>query len=178
MNLENIPAGKNIPDDIYVIIEISAQSSPIKYEINKKFNTLFVDRFISTAMFYPCNYGYVNFTLSEDGDPIDVLVISEYSLYPKCVINTRPIGVLKMIDETGKDEKIIAVPNYNLTKEYDNINNIYDLSNVLLEKIYHFFKEYKSLENGKWTKMGNWEDVKSAKKKILSSFFRAKKEKL
>nr|BET44535.1 MAG: inorganic diphosphatase [Candidatus Aschnera chinzeii] len=175
MNMNQIEAGKNIPDDINVIIEISAYSSPIKYEINKESGVVHVDRFISTAMFYPCNYGYINNTLSMDGDPIDALVITPYPLQSNSVIRSRPIGMLKMTDEAGDDIKIIAVPHYKLTNEYDNIQNIHDISNVLLNKIKHFFTHYKTLEDHKWSIVHNWENVDVAKSEIISSYKRSRK---
>jgi len=177
MNLNLIPAGENIPDDIYVIIEIPANYYPIKYEINKNNGALFVDRFISTTMFYPCNYGYINNTLSLDGDPIDVLVTTPYPLQSSSVIRCRPIGILKMIDESGEDIKIIAVPYFNISKEYDNIKDIKDLPKLLRTQIIHFFKNYKNLEIDKWVKVGNFENYEAAKIEILNSFERYNKKK-
>ncbi|CRK85580.1 Inorganic pyrophosphatase [Candidatus Providencia siddallii] len=175
MNLNKIPSGKKPPDDIYVIIEISANADPIKYEVNKKYGVLFVDRFISTTMFYPCNYGYINKTLSLDGDPIDVLVPTPYPLQPGSVINCRPIGALDMTDESGEDIKLIAVPNYKIIKEYDNINDIIDLQKSLQEQLIHFFMHYKELEKGKWVKINGWRKVDYAKQEITSSIKRFKK---
>lgn len=175
MNLNNIPAGIKIPEDVYVIIEIPAYNNPIKYEVNKKFGTIFVDRFIQTPMFYPCNYGYINKTLSMDGDPVDVLILSPYSLLPGVTIRSRPIGLLRMTDESGDDAKIICVPNSKITKEYDYIKDIQDLPKYLKFKIEHFFKHYKDLEKNKWIKIKNWENKESAKKEILASFNREKK---
>ncbi|MXP56390.1 inorganic diphosphatase [Pantoea sp. Mhis] len=169
MDLNQIPAGKNPPEDLYVIIEIPANSNPIKYEINKKFSTLFVDRFIPTAMFYPCNYGYINNTLSLDGDPVDVLIPTPYPLLPTSVIRCRPIGMLKMSDESGIDSKLIAVPHKQLTKEYDYIEDIKDLPETLKLQIIHFFENYKKLEEHKWVKVNGWSNVFEAKKEILSS---------
>lgn len=173
MNLKNVPSGLKIPEDIYVIIEIPANSNPIKYEVNKNNNVLYVDRFIPVAMFYPFNYGYINNTLSLDGDPIDVLVITEYPLYPMSVIRCRPIGMLKMIDESGQDEKIIAVPHIKLSKLYKNIKNIYDLPKTILSQITHFFLQYKSLEKDKWVKINKWSGVEEAKNEIFLSVKRA-----
>lgn len=177
MNLNNIPAGINLPNDIYVIIEIPANTTPIKYEVNKKFGTIFVDRFIPTAMFYPCNYGYINKTLSKDGDPVDVLVPTPYPLQTGVILRCRPIGLLRLEDEAGKDVKLISVPHNKLTNEYDAIKNIYDLPKSLRLKIKHFFKHYKDLEKNKWIKIKNWEDIESAKSEIISSFNRANKKK-
>lgn len=175
MNFNRISAGENVPNDIYVIVEIPLNSSPIKYEMNKKLNTLFVDRFISTPMFYPCNYGYINQTLSLDGDPLDVLVPSYHPLQYNCVIRCRPIGMLKMLDESGDDNKIIAVPHEKICKEYENIKNISDISKLLKNQIAHFFQHYKELEQGKWVQIIGWKDHEAAKSEIVSSYNRAKK---
>lgn len=146
MSLLNVPAGKDLPEDIYVVIEIPANADPIKYEIDKESGALFVDRFMSTAMFYPCNYGYINHTLSTDGDPVDVLVPTPYPLQPGSVIRCRPVGVLKMTDESGEDAKLVAVPHTKLSKEYDHINDVNDLPELLKAQITHFFEHYKDLE--------------------------------
>ncbi|WGE31470.1 MULTISPECIES: inorganic diphosphatase [Actinobacillus] len=175
MGLENVPAGKELPDDIYVVIEIPANSDPIKYEVDKETGTLFVDRFMSTAMFYPANYGYVNHTLSSDGDPVDVLVPTPYPLQPGSVIRCRPVGVLKMTDEAGGDAKVVAVPHTKLSKEYDHIKDVNDLPALLKAQIQHFFESYKALEAGKWVKVEGWGDVNEARQEILESFERAKK---
>ncbi|QJC29282.1 inorganic diphosphatase [Enterobacteriaceae endosymbiont of Plateumaris rustica] len=172
MNLNKVSSGNKVPDDINVIIEISSNSEPIKYEIDKKLGILFVDRFISTTMFYPCNYGYINNTLSLDGDPLDVLVPTQYSILPGSVIRCRPIGILNMTDESGDDIKIIAVPHKKISSEYNNINSIDDLSVFLKNKIVHFFKHYKDLENNKWVKINKWENIDIAKKEILLSIKR------
>ncbi|MFP3029487.1 MAG: inorganic diphosphatase [Arsenophonus sp.] len=177
MSLNNVPAGKNLPEDIYVIIEISANGDhPIKYEVDKNSGAIFVDRFISTAMFYPCNYGYINHTLSLDGDPVDVLVITPYPLQSGTVIRCRPVGVLKMTDESGEDAKLVAVPHSKLTKEYNHIKDINDLPELLRAQIKHFFEHYKDLEQGKWVKVEGWKNVDAAKSEILSSFKRASKK--
>ncbi|ACE62638.1 inorganic diphosphatase [Actinobacillus pleuropneumoniae] len=175
MGLENVPAGKELPDDIYVVIEIPANADPIKYEVDKETGTLFVDRFMSTAMFYPANYGYVNHTLSSDGDPVDVLVPTPYPLQPGSVIRCRPVGVLKMTDEAGGDAKVVAVPHTKLSKEYDHIKDVNDLPALLKAQIQHFFESYKALEAGKWVKVEGWGDVSEARQEILESFERAKK---
>ncbi|MCW9698817.1 MULTISPECIES: inorganic diphosphatase [unclassified Avibacterium] len=175
MGLESVPAGKELPDDIYVVIEIPANSDPIKYEVDKETGTLFVDRFMATAMFYPANYGYINHTLSLDGDPVDVLVPTPYPLQPGSVIRCRPVGVLKMTDESGQDAKVIAVPHTKLSKEYDHIKDVGDLPALLKAQIQHFFESYKALEAGKWVKVDGWEDAAAARKEILDSFERAKK---
>ncbi|MGP1932050.1 MAG: inorganic diphosphatase [Arsenophonus sp. ET-DL12-MAG3] len=176
MSLNNIPAGKELPGDIYVIIEISANTSSIKYEVDKKSGSIFVDRFMSTAMFYPCNYGYINHTLSLDNDPVDVLVPTPYPVQPGTIIRCRPIGILKMTDESGEDIKLVAVPHYKLTKEYNYIKDINDLPESLRFQIKHFFEHYKDLEHGKWVKVKGWENAEIAKAEILSSFERAAKK--
>ncbi|AEC17275.1 inorganic pyrophosphatase [Gallibacterium anatis UMN179] len=175
MGLKNVHAGKELPDDIYVVIEIPANSDPIKYEVDKETGTLFVDRFMATAMFYPANYGYINNTLSLDGDPVDVLVPTPYPLQPGSVIRCRPVGVLKMTDESGQDAKVIAVPHSKLTKEYDHIKDVNDIPALLKAQIQHFFESYKALEAGKWVKVDGWADAAAAREEILASFERAKK---
>ncbi|MDF7671458.1 inorganic diphosphatase [Orbaceae bacterium ESL0721] len=174
MGLLNVPAGKALPDDIYVVIEIPANSDPIKYEVDKESGSLFVDRFMATAMFYPCNYGYINHTLSLDGDPVDVLVPTPYPLQAGSVIRCRPVGVLKMTDESGVDAKLIAVPHSKLTKEYDHIKDVEDLPELLKNQIKHFFEQYKALEKGKWVKVDGWENADAARREITESFERAK----
>lgn len=169
MSLNLIPSGKALPEDIYVIIEIPANANPVKYEINKDTGALFVDRFMSTTMFYPCNYGYINHTMSSDGDPIDVLVPTPYPLQSGSVIRCRPVGVLKMIDEAGKDIKLIAVPHSKLTQEYEQVQDIDDLPALLRAQITHFFNHYKELEAGKWTKIEEWGGAAAAKAEILAA---------
>ncbi|XBC38263.1 MAG: inorganic diphosphatase [Buchnera aphidicola (Floraphis choui)] len=169
MNLKNITSGKNVPYDINVIIEISSHFNPVKYEMDKNSGCLFVDRFILTPMFYPCNYGFINKTLSSDGDPIDVLVHSPYPLIPSSVIQCRPIGILKMLDESGIDNKIITVPNVNICPEYSYITDINNFPDLLKTQIIHFFKHYKNLEKNKWTKIIEWGDKNIAYKEIMSS---------
>lgn len=173
MSLNQVPAGKDIPEDIYVVIEIPANADPIKYEIDKDTGAVFVDRFMSTPMFYPCNYGYVNHTLSLDGDPVDVLVPTPHPLVPGSVIRCRPVGVLKMTDESGEDAKVVAVPHSKLTKEYDHIQDVDDLPELLKAQITHFFERYKELEADKWVKVDGWADAAAAKEEIMESFKRA-----
>lgn len=175
MSLLNVPAGKSLPDDIYVIIEIPANADPVKYEIDKDTGALFVDRFMGTAMFYPCNYGYINHTLSLDGDPVDVLVPTPFPLEAGSVIRCRPVGVLKMTDDAGEDAKLLAVPHEKMSKEYGHIQDIDDVPESLKAQIEHFFQHYKDLEKGKWVKIDGWADVNAAREEILSSFERAKK---
>ncbi|QTM69383.1 inorganic diphosphatase [Buchnera aphidicola (Hormaphis cornu)] len=157
--------GKKIPEDIFVIIEISSNANPVKYEIDKNSGILHVDRFISSNMSYPCNYGYINHTLSLDGDPLDVLVISPFSLLPGSVIQCIPVGMLKMIDESGEDYKIIAIPHPRITTQYHFIHDIQDVPKILKEQIVHFFKHYKDLEKNKWVKIIGWEHADRAKKR-------------
>ncbi|HET8816975.1 MAG TPA: inorganic diphosphatase [Pseudidiomarina sp.] len=173
MSLNKVPAGKNLPDEVNVIIEIPANAAPIKYEVDKDSGALWVDRFMSTPMFYPANYGYVNDTLSLDGDPVDVLVPTPYPLQAGSVITVRPVGVLKMTDEKGEDAKVIGVPVSSLTKEYDHIKDVNDLPELLKAQITHFFERYKELEKGKWVKVEGWGDINEAKEEIQSSFDRA-----
>ncbi|UDG80255.1 inorganic diphosphatase [Candidatus Annandia pinicola] len=177
MNINNIPSGIKIPEELYVIIEISSYSTPIKYEIDKKTGMLFVDRFIPTSMFYPCNYGYINNTLSLDGDPLDALVITPFSLKSRSVILTKPVGMINLIDEKGEDNKIITVPHNKISNEYDNINNINDISLKLRNQILHFFEHYKDLEKEKWIKFKGWSNSKDSKIEIIKSCDRFKKNK-
>ena len=173
MSLNQVPAGKNVPEDINVIIEIPQNADPVKYEIDKDTGAIMVDRFMATPMFYPANYGYVNNTLSLDGDPVDVLVPTQYPLVHGAVIRCRPVGVLKMTDESGEDAKVIAVPVSKLTQEYDHIQDVNDLPELLKAQITHFFERYKELEKGKWVKVEGWGDAAEAKEEISSSLARA-----
>lgn len=175
MRIDAISIGKNPPEDINVIVEVPVGGQPIKYEMDKDAGTLIVDRFLYTPMTYPGNYGFVPHTLCEDGDPIDVLICNNRPLLPGCVINVRPIGVMMMEDDGGKDEKILAVPVPKLTRRYDKITNYTDLPEITLKQIQHFFEHYKDLEPGKWVKIGDWQDVDVAKQLILDSIERAKK---
>ena len=176
MRLEAIPVGINPPDDVNVVIEVPIGGEPIKYEMDKAAGTLFVDRFLHTPMRYPGNYGFVPHTLSDDGDPIDVLVANTRPILAGAVINVRPIGVLKMEDEGGGDEKIIAVPSPKLTKRYVNVRQISDLPEITLEQIRHFFEHYKDLEKGKWVKVVGWGDPEEARRMISEAMARAKAE--
>ncbi len=174
MGLAGISAGKQVPDEIYVIIEIPAHSEPIKYEVDKNTGALFVDRFLTTSMHYPCDYGYIPETLSDDGDPVDVLVITPIPVNRGCVINCRPIGMLAMTDEAGEDRKILAVPVTKLTSLYQHVQKLEDLPPSLLHQISHFFTHYKDLEEGKWVKLDGWRDMKAAKQEIKESIARYK----
>jgi inorganic pyrophosphatase len=172
MGLMRIDSGQNLPHEINVIIEIPMRGEPVKYEVDKATGTLCVDRFMTTAMFYPVNYGYVPQTLSEDGDPVDVLVVSPVPLISGSVITCRPVGMLKMTDESGVDAKILAVPIKKLTKMYDHVQTHEDLPSALILSIQHFFSHYKDLDDGKWVKIDGWEGPESAKQEILSSLER------
>lgn len=174
MDFRNIAAGKSVPDDINVIIEIPSHSEPVKYEIDKKSGALCVDRFLATAMYYPTNYGYIPQTLAEDNDPVDVLVVAPTPLLSGSLINCRPIGMLKMTDESGVDAKILAVPNDKLTKLYRQVHKPEDLPGELLKTITHFFAHYKDLEEGKWVKVGGWYPAEVAKEEIMASLKRYK----
>jgi len=174
MRIDAISIGNNPPDDVNVIIEVPIGGEPIKYELDKKAGTLVVDRFLHTPMRYPGNYGMVPHTLSDDGDPIDVLVASTRPIIPGAVINVRPVGVLRMEDEGGGDEKIIAVPSTKLTKRYINVTNYTDLPVITVEQIEHFFAHYKDLEPGKWVKIIGWGDAEEARRMIVESIERAK----
>jgi len=169
MSLDQVPSGKSLPDDINVIIEISLNGDPIKYEVDKDSGAIFVDRMLGTAMHYPCNYGYVPHTLCGDGDPVDVLVIMPLALVPGSVIRCRPIGVLKMVDEGGEDAKIVAVPVDKITPLYTNVESVRDLPPITLDQIAHFFEHYKDLEKGKWVKIDGWGGPDEARAEIMDS---------
>ncbi len=175
MSLNDVPAGKNLPEEINVIIEIPAHADPVKYEVDKDSGAIFVDRFMATCMHYPTNYGYVPHTLSEDGDPVDVLVITPFPLIPGVVIKCRPVGVLKMTDESGEDAKVLAVPVDKLSTIYRGITEIDQVSELLKNQIEHFFAHYKDLEPNKWVKIEGWDNAQAAKDEITSSVARYEK---
>lgn len=175
MRIDAISIGDNPPDDVNVIIEVALGGQPIKYEMDKDAGTLVVDRFLYTPMAYPGNYGFVPHTLSEDGDPIDVLVCNTRELVPGCLINVRPIGVLIMEDNAGQDEKIIAVPSTHVSRRYEKTTEYSDLPAITLQQIEHFFEHYKDLEPGKWVKIGGWHGSRDARDMILAAIARAKK---
>jgi inorganic pyrophosphatase len=162
MDMSKVSAGENPPFDVNVIIEVALGGEPIKYEMDKASGAMFVDRFLYTAMRYPCNYGFIPHTLSDDGDPTDVLVVGNRPLMPGSVVRARPVGVLMMEDEAGIDEKIVAVPHPKLTPYYDNIQSYTDLPQVLQDRIPHFFNHYKDLEADKWVKVLGWESAEKA----------------
>lgn len=166
MDIAKIIAGQNPPDDVNVIIEVPLGGDPIKYEIDKASGAMFVDRYLYTEMRYPCNYGFVPHTLSLDGDPIDVMVVGNRPLVPGSVVRARPVGVLMMTDDKGQDEKILAVPHQSLTRYYDKIATYRDLPDILVDKIEHFFKHYKDLETGKWSRIEGWSGVEKARELI------------
>ena len=175
MNLERVTAGRDVPDDVNVIIEIPMNADPVKYEVDKETGAVFVDRFMSTAMHYPCNYGYVPRTLSGDGDPVDVLVISPFPLITGVVLRCRPVGMLRMRDEAGEDTKVLAVPIDKLTSQYRGIRSPRDVPETRLAAITHFFQHYKDLERGKWVKVRGWVGAAAAKKEILDGVARFKR---
>lgn len=175
MNIDKISVGKDAPNQVNVIIEVPMNSSnPVKYEMDKDSGAVFVDRFIATPMYYPCNYGFIPNTLSDDGDPCDVLVVSDFPIVPGAVIEAKPVGVLIMEDEKGMDEKILAVPAKKLNSQYEDIENYTELPETLVNKIKHFFEHYKDLEKGKWVKITGFEDASKAKALIQEGIERVK----
>jgi inorganic pyrophosphatase len=176
MRIDAIAIGDNPPEDVNVIIEVPVGGHPIKYEMDKNAGTLVVDRFLYTPMSYPGNYGFVPHTLSEDGDPIDVLVCNTRELIPGCLINVRPIGVLIMEDNAGQDEKIIAVPSPHVSRRYEKVYEYSDLPVITLQQIEHFFEHYKDLEPGKWVRIGNWHGSEHAREMIQRAIVRAQEQ--
>jgi len=176
MDISKISIGKDVPNQVNVIIEVPMNSSdPVKYEMDKDSGAVFVDRFIATPMYYPCNYGFVPNTLSDDGDPCDVLVVSDFPIVPGAVIPAKPVGVLIMEDEKGMDEKILAVPAKKLNSQYESIESYEELPETLINKIKHFFEHYKDLEKGKWVKVKGFEGADKARQLILEGVQRVKK---
>nr|WP_319384579.1 inorganic diphosphatase [uncultured Roseibium sp.] len=173
MRIDAVPIGSNPPEDINVIIEVSVGGEPIKYEMDKDAGAMYVDRFLYTPMRYPGNYGFVPHTLCGDGDPIDVVVVNQRPIVPGAIMSCRPIGVLLMEDESGQDEKIIAVPGLKLTKRYANVHDVTDLPQITVDQVKHFFEHYKDLEPGKWVKVTGIEGAETAKKLITESIERA-----
>jgi len=172
LDITKIPAGNHPPEDINVIIEVPQHADPVKYELDKDSRAFFVDRFMHTSMHYPCNYGFVPNTLSDDGDPVDVMVISKFSLITGCVINCRPVAVLHMEDEKVMDAKVLAVPSSQLKPSFDNVTNLGDVDDFLLNQIAHFFEHYKDLEPNKWVKVSGWGEADEAKKEVMDSIVR------
>jgi inorganic pyrophosphatase len=174
MRIDAVSIGKNPPEEVNVIIEVPVGGEPIKYEMDKAAGTLVVDRFLYTAMRYPGNYGFIPHTLSDDGDPCDVLIASTRAIVPGAIMSVRPVGVLMMEDEAGQDEKIVAVPSRKLTKRYDKVESYTDLPEITIKQIEHFFEHYKDLEPGKWVKVVGWRDAAEARRLILEGIERAK----
>jgi inorganic pyrophosphatase len=172
MALNKVPAGQDLPNDFNVVIEIPMHAEPIKYEVDKASGAIFVDRFMSTAMHYPCNYGYIPHTIAGDGDPVDVLVMAQFPLPPGVVVRCRPVGMLKMVDEAGDDAKLLAVPVDKLTTMYRSIESPRDLPQLVLDQIAHFFAHYKDLEAGKFVKISGWVGIEEAKKEIMEGIGR------
>jgi inorganic pyrophosphatase len=175
MRLDAISIGRNPPDEVNVIVEVPVGGEPIKYEMDKASGTLFLDRFLYTSMRYPGNYGFIPHTLSEDGDPCDVLIANQRGIVPGAVVAVRPVGVLKMQDEAGGDEKIVAVPVSRLTRRYEKVLNYTDLPDITLKQIEHFFQHYKDLETTKWVKVLGWGDAREAATFIVTAIERAQK---
>jgi inorganic pyrophosphatase len=175
VRIEEIPAGNQPPDDVNVIIEVPVGGEPIKYEMDKASGALYVDRYLYTSMRYPGNYGFVPHTLSDDGDPVDVLVASTRAITPGAVLNCRPIGALIMKDEAGGDEKVVVVPSARLTRRYEAILDYTDLPKITIQQIEHFFLHYKDLEEGKWVELDTWVDADAAKRLIVDGIERAKR---
>lgn len=168
MGFSRVSPGIDVPNDIHVVVEIPLRADPIKYEVDKDTGAVFVDRFMGTTMYYPCNYGYVPGTIAGDGDPVDVLVEAPFALIPGVVIRCRPVGVLHMEDESGEDAKVLAVPITKVSPLYENIHSYTDLSPLLIKQIEHFFQHYKDLEKGKWVKLLGWEGAEAAKQEIYA----------
>lgn len=166
MRIEAISIGNHPPDDVNVIVEVPIGGEPVKYEMDKEAGAMIVDRILYTAMQYPGNYGFVPHTISDDGDPIDVLIANQRPIIPGAVINCRPIGALMMKDEAGQDEKLIAVPSNSVSQMYENVASIFDLPEIQRDRIAHFFERYKDLEPGKWVKVDRWADADEAKELI------------
>jgi inorganic pyrophosphatase len=176
MRISEIASGKTPPEDVNYFVVEPVGGQPIKYELAKTAGVLVVDRFLYTPMFYPGNYGFVPHTLSDDGDPIDVLVCNTRQLIPGCVINVRPVGVLVMEDNAGQDEKVIAVPSHALTKRYDHVHEHSDIPDITRQQIEHFFEHYKDLEPGKWVRIGDWHGAADARDMIVAAIERARKK--
>jgi inorganic pyrophosphatase len=176
MRLDAVSIGRDPPNEVNVIVEVPVGGEPIKYEMDKESGALIVDRFLYTPMRSPGNYGFIPHTLSDDGDPCDVLVVNQRGIIPGAVLAVRPVGVLKMQDEAGGDEKIIAVPSSKLTQRYDKVRSYSDLPEITLAQIQHFFEHYKDLERGKWVKVLRWGSAEDAHKLIEEGIARARKK--
>ena len=176
MDISKLPIGNNAPEEFNVVIEVPMGGNPVKYELDKDSGAMFVDRFLHTAMHYPCNYGFIPHTLSDDGDPVDAAVLGQHVVAPGVVIPSRPIGVLMMEDESGVDEKILCVPVHRLHPYYEKVESYTDIRPILVEQIAHFFTHYKDLEDGKWVKVTGWEGPERAKELINEGIERAAKK--
>jgi inorganic pyrophosphatase len=176
VGLNRVSAGKDLPNDFNVIVEIPMRSDPVKYEVDKESGAIFVDRFMTTAMHYPCNYGYIPQTLAGDGDPVDVLVLSNYVLPPGVVVRCRALGILNMTDEAGSDGKLIAVPHEKISPCDKDVQSLEDVSENERNRIAHFFEHYKDLEKGKFVKVEGWGDKAAAHKEIMDGVERYKAE--
>ena len=174
MRIDAVSIGRNPPHEVNVIVEVPVGGEPIKYEMDKEAGTLVVDRFLYTSMRYPGNYGFIPHTLSDDGDPCDVLIANQRGIVPGAVVAVRPVGVLRMQDEAGGDEKILAVPVSRLTRRYEKVLNYTDLPQITLQQIEHFFQHYKDLETTKWVKVTGWGDAEEASNLIVQAIERAK----
>jgi inorganic pyrophosphatase len=177
MRIDAVSIGKNPPHEVNVVVEVPVGGEPIKYEMDKEAGTLVVDRFLYTSMRYPGNYGFIPHTLSDDGDPCDVLIANQRGIVPGAIIAVRPIGVLRMQDEAGGDEKIIAVPVPKLTRRYEKVHDYTDLPGIAIQQIEHFFAHYKDLEPGKWVKVLGWGNADEARALIVEGIERAKAKK-
>jgi inorganic pyrophosphatase len=176
MQLDAVSAGRNPPDEVNVIVEVPVGGEPIKYEMDKVSGALVVDRFLYTSMRYPGNYGFIPRTLSDDGDPCDVLIANQRAIIPGAIVAVRPVGVLKMRDEAGDDEKILAVPVPRLTRRYENVHNYTDLPEITIQQVQHFFEHYKDLETSKWVKVTGWGDAADARAVITTAMARYARE--
>jgi len=172
MSLKLVPVGRDVPNEVNVIIEIPMNSPAVKYEVDKKSGAMFLDRMLKTAMHYPCNYGYIPHTLCGDGDPVDVMVVMPVPVQSGCVVTCRPVGLLRMEDESGEDAKILAVPTEDITGLYRDVHHVEDVDILLRMQISHFFDHYKDLETGKWVNITGWEDDECARREILESVAR------
>jgi inorganic pyrophosphatase len=175
LDVDKIPIGRNPPHELNVVIEVPLRSDPIKYEFDKGSGAIFVDRFLYTTMFYPCNYGFVPHTLADDGDPIDVMVVGRMPVQPGAVLPVRPIGLLELEDEAGGDEKVLAVPLPKITRLYDKVQSWSDIPEIDLQRIQHFFEHYKDLEPEKWVRVGSWRDAEQAYAVITRAIERARR---
>ena len=172
MRIDAVPIGRNPPTDVNVIIECPLGGEPVKYELDKDSGALFVDRIVHTSMRYPANYGFIPHTLAEDGDPIDALIVARTPFMPGCIARARPVGVLRMTDDAGGDDKLLCVPVHSLHPYYTNVHEWSDLPEILIQQIEHFFSHYKDLEPGKWVKCQGWEGREVAERLVVEAIDR------